>query len=730
MRALCLLLVLLLASPASLEARRPRALDGPLVTAGSVWKYLDNGSDQGTAWREVGFDDSTWASGPAQLGYGEGDEATVVSYGPDPNNKYVTTYFRRTFVVEDLAAIESLELQLVADDGAVVYLNGVELQRENLAVDPVLYDTLATGSPPVENAFSTYSFLPVTSLVQGINVLAVEVHQFARTSSDISFDLALFARPFVQRLLRGPYLQMGTTQAVTVRWRTALPASSRVRYGLAGFPLGTVAEDLTPKTEHALRLTGLQANTAYDYSIGDADGNVFDSGPGCTFQTAPLPGSAQPIRIWALGDSGRPGPAQDQVRDAFLALQGSARLDLWLMVGDNAYDSGTDAEYQAGLFDPYAAILKRSVLWPALGNHDTGQSGVFSNDYPYFQMFTLPAAAEAGGVPSGTPHYYSFDYGNVHFICLDSMTADRTPAGAQALWLQADLAQTNADWIIAFWHHPPYSKGSHDSDFEGVMIEMRETFNPILEAGGADLLLTGHSHAYERSFLLDGHYGPSNTLVPGMKVDPGSGNPLDTGAYVKPAGRQARKGAVYAVIGNGCQISGGQLNHPAMYRSLNVLGSLVLDVQGQTLQARLLREDGSVDDAFTLVKNSALYDADQDGLPDAYERANGLDPMNAADAHEDADGDGSTNLEEFLAGTDPRNPADSLRVTEVSRQADEVTLQFRTIHGRHYRVRWTYDLAAGPWSTLVDDLAGTGSLVTLIDPAPGVVRKFYRAELR
>src|SRR5438552_16877275 len=134
-------------------------------------------------------------------------------------------------------------------------------------------------------------------------------------------------------------------------------------------------------------------------------------------------------------------------------------------------------------------------------------------------MFTLPKAAEAGGMASGTEDYYSFDYGNVQFICLDSMTSDRSPSGAMMTWLQNDLASTTLNWIIAYWHHPPYSKGSHNSDTEQQLIEMRQNANPILESHGVDLVLTGHSHSYERSFLLDGHYGTSNTLTSAMIKD-------------------------------------------------------------------------------------------------------------------------------------------------------------------------------------------------------------------
>src|SRR5438034_1208376 len=128
-----------------------------LVPFGSVWKYLDNGSDQGTAWRAPGFNDAAWASGPAQLGYSsnppELDEATIVSFGPDPNNKYITTYFRRTFPVSDPASATNLTLYLLRDDAGVVYLNGTEIFRgPNLPPPPnvITSTTLATGAA-VEN---------------------------------------------------------------------------------------------------------------------------------------------------------------------------------------------------------------------------------------------------------------------------------------------------------------------------------------------------------------------------------------------------------------------------------------------------------------------------------------------------------------------------------------------------------------------------------------------------
>src|SRR4029077_13037151 len=129
--------------------------------------------------------------------------------------------------------------------------------------------------------------------------------------------------------------------------------------------------------------------------------------------------------------------------------------------------------------------------------------------------------------------------------------------------LQNDVASTTQRWTIAFWHHPPYSKGSHDSDVDYELTQMRTVAVPILEAAGVDLVLAGHSHSYERSFLIDGHYGPSTSFLETMKVDGGDGREGGTGAYSKPAlGPGANHGAVYLVAGCSGQTSGGSLNHP------------------------------------------------------------------------------------------------------------------------------------------------------------------------
>jgi hypothetical protein len=172
-------------------ADNEESLAASLVAPGATWKYLDDGSNQGTAWRSRSFDDSAWQQGRAQLGYGDGDEKTILSFGPDPLHKYITTYFRISFNVTDPSDFDSLILRLLRDDGAVVYLNGVEVFRSNMPDGTITYTTLASASTDDEEDTFYATTLDPLLLVSGRNVLTVEVHQRGPDSSDLSFDLQL-----------------------------------------------------------------------------------------------------------------------------------------------------------------------------------------------------------------------------------------------------------------------------------------------------------------------------------------------------------------------------------------------------------------------------------------------------------------------------------------------------------------------------------------------------------
>jgi hypothetical protein len=182
---------------------------------GSRWRLWDRGGDLGVAWREPGFDDSTWFVRPAPLGYGESYIRTPLGYGGDPGQKYITSYFRHSFTAPELAGqkLASIFLRLLYDDGIVVYLNGHEIHRAAMPAGPVGADTLSLG----HEAVLPYEIFDVTDaaapyLVAGENVLAAEVHQVNGSSSDLVFDLGLnfYPMPIFRRDPANPVLAGGT----------------------------------------------------------------------------------------------------------------------------------------------------------------------------------------------------------------------------------------------------------------------------------------------------------------------------------------------------------------------------------------------------------------------------------------------------------------------------------------------------------------------------------------
>ncbi len=588
-----------------------------LLSLTAPWRYNTNNLD-GSGWTATNYNDTAWPGPSNALLYIETATVPATKNTPLPPRPttllpFNTYYFRTTFVASNTAEINLLVFSNLVDDGAVFYLNGVEIQRLYLPAGTISYTNLASSHEASSYDVFNLDGDALTNLMEGTNVLAAEVHQTSATSSDVVFGTALTeVRGFYPSLTRGPYLQLSTPTSIVIRWRTDVGTTSRVIYGTNLAALDLTNSTIASVGEHIITLTNLLPDTKYFYSIGSATTNLAAASTNQFFLTHPLPGTPKPLRVWVIGDAGTANASQVAVRDAFQTYNGTNTVHAWLQLGDNAYNAGTDAEYQNAVFKIYTNQLRNSVTWPTLGNHDTAQGTSFVDTYPYFSIFTLPTAGEAGGVPSTTEHYYSFDLGMVHFICLDSMTADRSTNGAMATWLRSDLAVTTNRWIVAFWHHPPYTKGSHNSDSETALVQMRTNFLPILEAGGVDLVLAGHSHSYERSFLINGHYGLSSTFTTNHIVQTGSGRETNgVGGYRKqdtlgwsPA---ANQGAVYAVAGSSGQISGGSLNHPVMYYSTNALGSMILDFNSNRLDVTFLRETNTIiNDYFTLIKSNAV----------------------------------------------------------------------------------------------------------------------------
>ena len=451
--------------------------------------------------------------------------------------------------------------------------------------------------------------------------------------------LALVAHfSFSQKVTRGPYLQMSTPTSMMIRWRTDVAVASKINYGLVQNSPNFSKTDDTPKTEHIITIDNLKPNTKYFYGV--ASGNtVLQASADNFFMTNPPVGTEQKVRIWALGDMGMGTEQQTKVYQQYLKYTDKSPTNLWLLMGDNAYAQGIDWEFQLRFFEYYQTerLMKQTVLMPCPGNHDYSPT---TNNYiiedplvAYFNIFSVPTKGEAGGVASGSKAYYSYDYANIHFISLDSYgreDVDRSifsRESKQMKWLERDLKANKQKWTIVYWHHPPYTMASRNSDIEVDLKTIREGVVPLLDKYKVDMVLNGHSHVYERSQMMKGHYGLAATF--NQKLNSAStstglyNNSKDSCPYIKDSKAADNEGIIYVVNGCGASNSGAvnTLTHNAMvYSDKTSAGSLLIEVEGNRLDAKFITEEGSVKDQFTILKDVnqkqvLMLEANQSSIP-------------------------------------------------------------------------------------------------------------------
>ena len=402
--------------------------------------------------------------------------------------------------------------------------------------------------------------------------------------------------------VRGPYLQRPAPDAISIHWQTAEKTLGSVRYGTSATSLSQVLHETEATEVHTVRLRDLKPLTRYYYQI-EAGNETIPLYQG-QFMTAAAYGQNVPVRLWVLGDPGSATSIQDKVKQAALdwitkhPRPGRALVDGLLTTGDNAYRSGSNQEFQDNFFTPYQDILKQIPVWPTYGNHDARR-------WAFYRIFSFPTRGESGGLASASKSYYAFDYGPVHVVMLDSHDSDKDPSGPMLQWLERDLATTRQPWLLALIHHPPYTKGGHNSDDPGDsrarMLKVRQNVLPLLEKYGVDLMISGHSHNYERSYLLNCHYGVSGSLKPSMIL-----SKAQPSVFRKQAlAREPHQGSIYMVVGSSARVDQGRLGHPAMQVSANIPGSLLVDIEGLTLTARFLDEQGQVQDHIQIRKGQA-----------------------------------------------------------------------------------------------------------------------------
>jgi hypothetical protein len=383
-------------------------------------------------------------------------------------------------------------------------------------------------------------------------------------------------------LLRAPYLQSVLDTSAAIVWVTDVPSLGKVRIAAAGETPRVVAE-AEPGLRHVVRLTDLAPGTVHRYAVLDGEFELTDT---FEFRTAPVPGSRE-VRVAVVGDSG----SGDENELAVAGVVRAFEPDIFLHTGDMDYAGDTDKS----VFGPFADIITRACFFPCRGNHDM--------DLVWDDLFVTPVDKSRE-----TTSYYSFDWGDAHFVAVDS-NHDAIAGGAQASWLDADLTAARASgrpWLILYLHEPPYTVGSYSK----AKRVANEFIPPIADKYAVDLVLSGHDHNYQRTFP-----------VRGDAVHDGWQDP----EFVSP------RGTVYVVTGGG----GGVLypridpahDDPLMhtFRYAHHAVEMVIDARKLTLRA--VSKDGEELDRFTLTKGEprpelrlVRGDADLNGylqLPDA-----------------------------------------------------------------------------------------------------------------
>ena len=396
-------------------------------------------------------------------------------------------------------------------------------------------------------------------------------------------------------IIKGPYLQNVKTGGITVMWESDQPTQGIVLYGKTADYGETVVEPLE-ETEarriHEIHIRGLEIETTYHYKVLSGR----DASPDRTFQTAVRPDS--PFRVVYYGDN-KNGPHMHRRN----ALQISAeKPNIVLQCGDLVNRGNIYSQWERLFFTPAKPLIDHVPIYPSLGNHE-------DNAEHYFRFFSLPR----------TESWYSFEYGNAHFVVLDSNEDHLTAGSPQLEWLIEDLKTSQAPWKFVSFHHPPFTAGGNY--YTHHRVRLKNLLHPIFEKYGVDIVFNGHDHNYERS------------------------RPIISA--------QGKRPVTYVVNGNG----GTPLRYVGEREwtliSKRVFGYTVVEVHGQRLELRGKTIDGDVIDTLEIDKSDeAAYQKyveaalafesidDREETADLLNRAEDL--WEEAQEAEETGGDGNT----------------------------------------------------------------------------------------
>lgn len=458
-------------------------------------------------------------------------------------------------------------------------------------------------------------------------------------------------------IVRGPMLEKAHEDGVTVTWWTdaraaAEPADTQVAKDLSGLIVKMLKDDGTVERSVRVSVSSVSDGDLFRHSVrgrGVKPGKPYlyvpcvggkEVGEGFLYR---YPKGEGTLRFLIMGNPGSVTEKGKTFYEESVKLwknyesrwDGLKSTDALMILGNLAYPRFDSKTADAALFHKYERALAKLPLWPVFGTKEVSEEGGSSL---FDSCFETPEQGECGGTSSREKRYYSFDYNHIHFVVLNTECPDLKELGGDhpmIQWVRRDLTTSRATWKVILMHRSLYTRGTLDSDADGISRLLRELLVPVFDQSGVDLVLSAQNEVYERSFLLQGHTGISSTLGKKMILQKSGGS---TGAVdgkgrfrsldvLPERGIGFRKksgapGSVYATIGSsgltgawsvgspGKKLKSGSADslvppapHPAMQVSLRVLGALVLESSKDSLHGSFIDSEGRVRDDFIIVKD-------------------------------------------------------------------------------------------------------------------------------
>ena len=752
-----------------------------LVPRGAVWRFLDTGVTPPAAWASTNFNDMPWFIGLAPLGYGDGDEATVVAFGPNGSSKYITTWFRRSFTITNATRYLGLNVSVLRDGGAVVWLNGVEVFRSNMPGGTITPGTLASSSVsgPDESTVFYGTNVPSALLVEGTNVLAVEIHQDAPDSSDISFDCELTGliappAPGVMLISPAPGAVFAAPARVTIiaNAEASIGRITRVEFFAGPVKVGESTNSPLASVTWSNAALGSYSLTA----VARSDAGIIRTSPPVAISVvANVPPS---VTLFSPTNGQFIALGVNLPITASAATQFGSVTEVSFLLDGVELGRATNA--------PFTITWANTTFGPhtlrAIASNDGGLSAtsapvsvnVVSNLAPLVALtsplnlavlnvptnvntnFTLAASAnDADGAVAKVEFYdgvvklgeaqtepYTLVWANpatglhrLTAVATDTSFARGTSAvvavvvtrftpttvtliNTGAVWRYLDNGtDQGTNWSQLAFNDPGWSNGVAELGY-GEASEGRPEATVV--GFGPNAAIKYITTYFRRAFVVTNSAGFTDLTASLLR---------DDGAVVWLNGVEAYRSNMPGGSVNYLSVASGFISgtdetlfvtnalSPALLRE----GTNILAVEIH--QGSADSSDISFDFALRGARLPAT-DSDGDGLPDVWEYLNGLNPS-VNDAALDSDGDSVTNLQEYLAGTDPRDASSYLRIFIAT--GTPVQLEFLALSNRTYSLQSRAPLVSGLWSNFASYTAvPTNRVIHLPAPASPGSQQFFR----